>query len=328
MGENNVKEIKCESVKDFIQKISYGGELYNLIDSRYIYRGESSDKYKLIPSALRDKQNHEYLVNLVKGLCYPYNYENENSEYFQIIAEYISLHQFYLYCDYRGLHVPNINDFRKKLIGEVNINSILKPYFTWLPLKYIEFAGLAQHYGVYTRLLDWSRDINVAIYFANSGLMKFKETEKPDNIVLWVLDTTALNVPKLDCPGIELYTPEYAGNPNLCAQKGVFSLYRVYCHFQNRVVKSFIEDDKEVKPLDEIIKEIDEEYNPNQAKLNNEEPILYKILIPTPQDDELYNYLSNEGYDASLIFPGYEGATKTIKEDIYWKNLKNEQESK
>ena len=30
MGENNVKEIKCESVKDFIQRISYGGDLYKL----------------------------------------------------------------------------------------------------------------------------------------------------------------------------------------------------------------------------------------------------------------------------------------------------------
>ena len=63
MGENNVKEIKCSSVEDFIQRISYGGDLYKLIDSRYIYRGESSDKNDLIPSALRP-ENHEYLVDL------------------------------------------------------------------------------------------------------------------------------------------------------------------------------------------------------------------------------------------------------------------------
>ena len=64
MGENNVQEIKCESVKDFIQKISYGGDLYKLISGKYFYRGESSDKYKLIPSALRPG-NHKDLVDLV-----------------------------------------------------------------------------------------------------------------------------------------------------------------------------------------------------------------------------------------------------------------------
>ncbi len=53
-------------------------------------------------------------------------------------------------------------------------------------------------------------------------------------------------------------------------------------------------------------------------------------MIPTPQDYELNKYIFTEDYDASLIFPGYEGAAKTIKENLYWKNLKqkNEQESK
>lgn len=319
MGENNVKEIKCESVKDFIQRISYGGDLYKLIGRRYIYRGESSDKYKMIPSALRPENNKE-LINLVSELSS--TSINTNSEFFQIVAEYINLHLFYMYSDYRGLRVPNINDFRNNLIGIAQINSILSKHSTWLPSEYIEVAGLAQHYGAYTRLLDWSRNINVAIYFAISGLINFKEEEKPDNIVLWVLNTTALNTVEKDHDGINLYTPEYAGNPNLCAQKGVFSLYRVNCYFGDNRPDYFTYDDKIVKPFDEIIKEIE--------NTNNEESILYKILIPAPQDNELYNYISKKGYDASLIFPGYDGVTKKIKEDTYWKNLKqkNEQDSK
>ena len=313
MGENNVKEIKCDSVKDFIQRISYGGDLYKLIDSRYIYRGESSDKYKLIPSALREK-NHKHIVNSVKTLFSSYNYENENSEHFQMIAEYIYLHEFYLFCDYRGLRIPNIDDFRNKLIGQVDPNKMTEFNNTWLPSKYIEIAGLAQHYGVLTRLLDWSRDINVAIYFAISGLMKIEEPKMLKNIVLWVLDTITLNVAEKDRPGVILYTPEYAGNPNLCAQKGVFSLYSIANDSRGYYEKHFKENDKIVKPFDEIIKE--------QVNGYNEEPILYKILIPTPQDDELYDYLSKQGYDASLIFPGYEGAAKTISEELYWKKLK------
>ena len=86
------------------------------------------------------------------------------------------------------------------------------------------------------------------------------------------------------------------------------------CDEDNKEVISFRCDNKIVKPFDEIIRE--------QVNSNNEGPILYKILIPTPQDGELYNYLSKKGYDASLIFPGYDGVTKKIKEDTYWKNLK------
>ena len=317
MGENNVKEIKCESVKDFIQRISYGGDLYKLNNWEYIYRGESSDKYKLIPSALRP-ENHDDLMRLVKDLIFLS--KNENSEYAQIVAEFISLYFFYTFCDYRGLHVPHIDNFKNKLIGQIYIDRILSRHLTWLPPEYIEIAGLAQHYGVKTRLLDWSKDINVAIYFAVSGLMKIKESEKPENIVLWILDTTTLKVAEKDRLGIILYTPNYAGNPNLCAQKGIFSIYSINKDVNVTRVESFKKADKEVKSFDEIIRE--------QVNSNNEGPILYKILIPTPQDDELYDYLSKQGYDASLIFPGYEGAAKTIKEDTYWENLKNEQESK
>ncbi|BCS84526.1 hypothetical protein prwr041_04190 [Prevotella herbatica] len=313
MGENNVKEIKCSSVEDFIHKISYNGELYGLRSNKYIYRGESSDEYKLIPSALRE-QNHEDLVNLVKTYFPTFKYKNDNSESFQMVAEYISLHLFYMYCDYRGLHIPNTNDFRHKLIGKVNIDDILYNKSTWLPSEYIEIAGLAQHYGVYTRLLDWSRNINVALYFAVSGLMNFDESEKPENIVLWVLNTTVLNTVEKDHDGIILSIPEYAGNPNLCAQKGVFSLYSIKSYYKTDHAEFFDNNDKIVKPLDEIIKE--------EINSGNEEPILYKILIPTPQNYELYNYLCNEGYDASLIFPGFEGTSKTLKENLYWSNQK------
>ncbi|WP_036876972.1 FRG domain-containing protein [Xylanibacter oryzae] len=327
MEKCNVKEIKCSSVEDFIKKMSYNGELYKLITDQFIFRGESSDQHKLIPSALR-KDNHEHLVDLVKESWPEFTIDNNNSEYFQIIAEYISLHQFYADSDYRGLYVPEIKDFRNKIIGNVDIIEILKQYYSWIPSEYIDIAGLAQHYGVYTRLLDWSRDINVAIYFALSGLVTFEENPVyPENILLWALNTSIYDAVDKERPGLRLCTPQYAGNPNLCAQKGIFTLNQVECYFYYLESESlelnqkFINNDMIVKPFDDFIKE--------QKPMENGEPILYRISIPTPKDDELYKYLSNKGYDASLIFPGYNGITKKITETIYWNNqkLKNEQKT-
>jgi len=51
-----IKEIKYESLKDFIDDISYNGKLYNAFERNYIFRGLSSDKYNLIPNALRDQE--------------------------------------------------------------------------------------------------------------------------------------------------------------------------------------------------------------------------------------------------------------------------------
>ena len=48
-----IKTIHYETADDFIKAISYKGELYNLFDEHYIFRGHSTDKYELIPTALR-----------------------------------------------------------------------------------------------------------------------------------------------------------------------------------------------------------------------------------------------------------------------------------
>lgn len=108
----------------------------------------------------------------------------------------------------------------------------------------------------------------------------------------------------------------------MCAQKGVFLLNSINNGYKKTIGNDFDLADKKTKSFDEIIKE--------QVNGYNEGPILYKILIPTPQDYELNKYIFTEDYDASLIFPGYEGAAKTIKDELYWKKLKrkNEQESK
>ena len=48
-----IKTIHYDSADGFIEAISYQGELYNLFDKRFIFRGHSTDKYELLPSVLR-----------------------------------------------------------------------------------------------------------------------------------------------------------------------------------------------------------------------------------------------------------------------------------
>ena len=54
----------------------------------------------------------------------------------------------------------------------------------WLPEDLYDITALAQHYGLPTRLLDWSFEINIAIFFAISELIKEDSYNENDFIFL------------------------------------------------------------------------------------------------------------------------------------------------
>lgn len=57
-----------------------------------------------------------------------------------------------------------------------------------------EWLFLAQHHGVPTRLLDWSENALVALYFATEADVSLAGTEPPDGRV-WIVMPTTLNTP-------------------------------------------------------------------------------------------------------------------------------------
>lgn len=163
-----IKEIRYNSADDFLQAISYKGELYNTFDSNFIFRGHSTDKYKLLPTALRLDMYNETYPNAIKdelhALC-------AVSEYGQIEAEAQVLFDFYKKCDDAPLYVPNERRLRESFLFPVDYRILLQDE-NWIADEYQELAALAQHYGVPTRLLDWTSNICVALYFASSSAIK------------------------------------------------------------------------------------------------------------------------------------------------------------
>lgn len=167
-----IEDLSYETAEEFLHDISYGGKLYSIFDDNFIFRGHSSDSYQLRslvqrtnPYIERYGYNEDMSQNLF-GLI--------QTEFSQAYNEYLYLNDFFKICDENRLYVPEVRRMRETKPWNFKGIEFLLDFYekdVWLPEELYELAALAQHHGVPTRLLDWTQDINVSIYFAVSGVI-------------------------------------------------------------------------------------------------------------------------------------------------------------
>ena len=243
------------------------------------------------------------------------------------------------------LHVPLTDRLRESVLLQIDPWGLFQKE-NWLPKDYYEIAALAQHYGLPTRLLDWTYDINVALYFASMEVIKEKcmdekltESEwlnrikdrnhktlaslkdhlqgnldiKTDGnlnkkIEIWALDTKIIFANKNNNLPLKIIRPRYYDNDNLSAQKGLFTLWVI-----EKPLKKDFEPDfgatVDRTPLDKQITDYLQ-----QAEMEPK-PYLYHITIPQTAVGEIYQHAKRNHVDAAHLFPGYAGIVQCIKED-------------
>lgn len=298
-----ISEKKFNTADEFFEFISPWGNDPEL--TGFIFRGHSNKNYELIPTALRLSVNDE--LWRMAGLTKPVE-EQWDWQSLQIEAEYSLLRSFYRLADQRGLNVPISSRVRQNLAQEFDTVGLVKydEQDYWIPSDLHETAALAQHHGVPTRLLDWTYDIYISAYFAFRGAIN-----RDGDLAIWALNKEHLSFlkPTHSRVNIDFITPHYSNNPNLDAQKGLFTLWpivrRPALEEMRNLTAGLGSPPVDRRPLDKLVFS---QYLPGDAI-----PIFKKYIIPCSEAKRGCQILDRLGYDSSRVFPGYDGVAAQLR---------------
>ncbi len=202
-------------------------------------------------------------------------------------------------------------DLESKILVQFQQKSI--PYLSKSLNTDWEYLFFMQHFGVPTRLLDWTENPYIALFFALTGASKkLHSTGYSKDAAVWLLNPITWNqtilkhinytggILNVDEEFVKGYAPKTDisimnsepiaingtyNSPRIVAQRGVFTIFG----------KNFLSFEKVFE------------------KLPFDKNTLKKLLIPKDSIEELLKSLIRIGFSDSVIFPDLDGLAKEIK---------------
>ncbi|MBN3130275.1 FRG domain-containing protein [Pectobacterium brasiliense] len=328
------KTINCKTAKEFLNEITPWNSRYELSD--FVFRGHSDDNFLLLPNSFRDREHKE--IQRVSRLSPP-----AGSKYYKAIKkigygnmashhasfEFHVLRRFYRKANSHGLYVPR-SKFMSHSMEKDFINFLpvfrLYSYDTWLDRDFVEIASLAQHYGLPTRLIDWSYNPYTAAFFAsNSNVPK-----KNGFISLWMINVKVLSdIFGSKASDVKIYNPHYQWNDNARSQFGLFTYKETKInketrileieYYENVISSGKIPEDERYKSIitdyetmDESIVRLVNAHNLLMENAVNIEDVLVKITLPHSKVNEINKLLRKINISEGSIFPGYDGIVSDL----------------
>lgn len=252
----------------------------------YIFRGQRDSTWKLTPGLFREDSSSK------RSTSKSSNREPHNTRY----NEFQKIQNFLYLADREGIlpptfKLPNAEGDTPNWWSEPKIK---------IPTDALYAYALGQHYGIKTRLLDWSYSSLSALYFAASSCWRHQKihgTDKQTYFAVWALASCGTK-------NVKILAPKFSTNLNLRSQKGLFT-------YDPSADENYA--DGAWKPHDAII--IEDEIEENGTIGSNRE-VLYKIEAPGNIAKDVLVALRYEGIDEVSLMPSLENIANSVDELI------------
>lgn len=313
--QSTVQFIECRTADEFLDSLSPRGKYFSGAHSfeSFIFRGHGDQRYQLLPTALRLGTP----IFTSKGWREVGCWNNDE----QTQAELYTIEKFFRLADTGGLPLPEDSQALRHLLFELQYKDGALTdhggFSIWPPETLLSLIALAQHYGLPTRLLDWSGHAFIAAYFAAIEAAKWiaQPKEAPsgvERLAVWAFEGIAYDLNRIASQGlsarmskireITVVTAPAASNPNLRAQRGAFTLCRK--------AQVALDASADREPMDCVVRNLraqDDIYN-----------TLIEFSLPICESPKLLRRLARENVDAATLFPGYGGVARAVRERQYW----------
>lgn len=322
-----VEIIECTSAEEFVNTLRKSSSIFS--GGSFVFRGHSEVSFQLLPSIYRADARtsaaYEYIHNINRWFMEPRFRDPTPEEIFHrdvkilTTVEHELLTRFALASNEIGLAIPELE---KAMVENeyINLQSCIPGLIDGLfERRELEkrrpplYAGLAQHHGVKTRLLDFSYNPQKAVYFATRSNGDIRENG--ESICVWAIpqglfeDNWFYSVLQYRIKdNRQLLLSKYSKmvmatsvNDFLYRQEGLF-LYPVAPHEFN------LEYGKYPTVLDFVNNIIPFAHESNKVTK------VYKVTAPANLSNQINRILKDEGISRASLMPTFDHVVREMDE--------------